>query len=160
MSTIYFWPIRVTVISWSFQMLAWMWLLHAPGNWASAYVAPYYYCEVCRRFQIQNHYWTAVHVSLIWPIESHLFLVWNMASCRHQSTSLIKGLTLYSVIWDRVKAPLSPWLWLPNPFMTRLQRISSFWILVKPTKLTFTVPLELNRFDFELPPIQDWRWRD
>ena len=33
-------PIWVTVISWPFKMLARIWLLLAPGNWASVYVAP------------------------------------------------------------------------------------------------------------------------
>ena len=32
-------PIQATVISWSFKMPAWIWLLLAPGNRASAYVA-------------------------------------------------------------------------------------------------------------------------
>ena len=32
--------IQATVISWSFRMLVRIWLLLAPGNWASAYVAP------------------------------------------------------------------------------------------------------------------------
>ena len=35
-------PIRATVISWSFKMLARIRLLLAPGNRASAYVAPWY----------------------------------------------------------------------------------------------------------------------
>ena len=39
-STLLACPIRATVISWSFIMLARIWLLLAPGNRASAYVAP------------------------------------------------------------------------------------------------------------------------
>ena len=34
-------PIRATIISWSLEMLARIWLLLAPGNRASAYVAPW-----------------------------------------------------------------------------------------------------------------------
>ena len=41
-NTLWACPIRETVISWSFKMLARIWLLLAPGNRASAYVAPWH----------------------------------------------------------------------------------------------------------------------
>ena len=72
--------VRATVISWSFKMLARIWHLLAPGNQASAYVAPWsvlhvigqyvyiwmYITVICSLFHCGYMYVCSIHVCLFY----------------------------------------------------------------------------------------------